>query len=274
MTCSARLPVYLVMIAAMLPNDEGHAFAKAMILLLLYFLGTLVALVFAWFFRKTLLKGPSPSSIMELPSYRLPKMSSVFHEMLDRAWTFLKRAGTIIFALSIVLWFLMNYPRVEEPADPAVPAVESAVMAGEAPVNSQLENSFAGRMGRGLEPFFAPLGYDWQITVGILSSFAAREVFVSTMAIIYRVDAEESDSIVDAFRNARRGDGSRLFTPLTCLSILMFFVFALQCISTVAVVRRETRSWRWPLFQFAYMFAFAWGMAFLVYQGGRILGFT
>jgi ferrous iron transport protein B len=125
-----------------------------------------------------------------------------------------------------------------------------------------------------LEPFFEPVGYDWQITVGVLSSFAAREVFVSTMAILFRADAEEEASIVESFRAARRADGTLLFTPLTCLSVLMFFVFALQCISTVAVVRRETRSFGWPLFQFVYMFAFAWLMAFFVYQGGRLIGLT
>jgi ferrous iron transport protein B len=270
MTCSARLPVYLVMIAAMLPEGPGHALTKALILLLLYFLGTFVALLFAWAFRNTLLKGPSHSTLMELPPYRLPRWDSVLHEMWDRAWTFLKRAGTIIFALSIILWFLMNYPQAPAPAgDPPV-ASEQAVE----PDDDALEKSFAGRIGKGLEPAFAPLGYDWQITVGILSAFAAREVFVSTMAIIYRVDEEASDSIVSAFRGARRADGSPLFTPLTCLSVLMFFVFALQCVSTVAVVRRETRTWRWPLFQFAYMFAFAWLLAFLVYQGGRLIGFS
>lgn len=273
MTCSARLPVYLVMIAAMLPDGPGHALQKSLILLLLYFLGTFVALCFAWVFRKTLLKGPSPSTIMELPSYRLPRWNSVFLEMIDRAWTFLKRAGTIIFALSIILWFLMNYPLLEETPGPGVAANEQVVESVEE-VDSQLEHSFAGRLGKVLEPGFSPLGYDWQITVGILSSFAAREVFVSTMAIIYRVDDEAEDSIVGAFRTAKRNDGSPLFTPLTCLSVLMFFVFALQCVSTVAIVRRETRSWRWPLFQFAYMFAFAWLMAFLVYQGGQFLGFS
>ncbi len=274
MTCSARLPVYLVMIAAMLPDDSGHALTKSLILLLLYFLGTIVALIFAWIFRKTLLKGPSSSTLMELPPYRLPRWDSVFHEMIDRAMAFLKRAGTVIFALSIVLWFLMNYPHVEE-VDVMPVAVEASAGPGELAVEeSQLEASFAGRMGKALEPAFAPLGYDWQITVGILSSFAAREVFVSTMAIIYRVDAEAEDSIVTAFRSARRDNGEPLFTPLTCLSVLMFFVFALQCISTVAVVRRETRTWRWPIFQFVYMFAFAWLAAFLVYQGGRLVGFN
>ncbi|MEX0332810.1 MAG: nucleoside recognition domain-containing protein, partial [Puniceicoccaceae bacterium] len=270
MTCAARLPVYLVMIAAMLPTGPGHALKKSFILLMLYFLGTAVALGFAWFFRKTLLKGPSLSMVMELPPYRLPRWDSILHEMLDRAWAFLKRAGTIIFALSIVLWFLMNYPHPEEPLpDVTIASLEQV----EEPVSS-VEDSFAGMLGRGLEPAFAPLGYDWQITVGILSSFAAREVFVSTMAIIYRVDEEESDSLVAAFQEARRSNGEPLFTPLTCLSILIFFVFALQCISTVAVVRRETQTWRWPIFQFAYMFAFAWILSFIVYQGGQLLGFS
>jgi ferrous iron transport protein B len=223
MTCSARLPVYLVMIAAMLPTGPGHALKKTLILLLLYFLGTAVALGFAWFFRKTLLRGPSLSMVMELPPYRLPRWDSIFHEMLDRAWTFLKRAGTIIFALSILLWFLMNYPHAEE-LDIAgtAPRVEEV-----APQSaSTVEESFAGMLGKGLEPAFAPIGYDWKITMGILSSFAAREVFVSTMAIIYRVDEEESDSLVSAFREAKRSNGEPLFTPLTCLSVLVFFVFA------------------------------------------------
>ncbi len=284
MTCSARLPVYLVLIAAMLPDGPGHAWIKSLLLLLLYFLGTAVALGFAWLFRRTLLRGASPGMVMELPPYRLPRWGGILREMLDRAWVFIKRAGSIIFALSILLWFLMNYPHGAEPA--AAPGAAAAVPAegGLTPVPAHaadlpaadggLRASFAGRLGRVLEPVFAPLGYDWQITLGILSSFAAREVFVSTMAIIYRVDEEEPGSLVEAFRAARRADGAPLFTPLTCLSVLIFFVFALQCISTVAVVRRETHSWRWPLFQFAYMFAFAWLAAFLVYQGGRLLGFS
>jgi ferrous iron transport protein B len=265
MTCSARLPVYLVMIAALLPTGPGHALQKSLILLFLYFIGTFVALSFAWFFRKTLLRGPSPSMVMELPPYRLPKWQSVLREMTDRAWLFLKRAGTIIFALSILLWFMMNYPQTEQP--------ESA--SGEPPVEEvHIEDSFAGMLGHALEPAFEPIGYDWQITLGVLSSFAAREVFVSTMAIVYRVDEEEADSLVEAFRAAKREDGSTLFTPLTCVSVLIFFVFALQCISTVAVVRRETMTWRWPIFQFVYMFAFAWLMALIVYQGGLLLGYA
>lgn len=280
MTCSARLPVYLVMIAALLPAGEGHAVTKSLLLLLLYFLGTCFALGFAWFFRKTLLRGPSPSMVMELPPYRLPRMRSVLQEMWDRAWAFLCRAGTVIFALSIVLWFLMNYPQsgpveAEEAAVPNVVVAESGESVAAAPVEGgELERSFAGRLGRGLEPLFAPLGYDWRITVGIIASFAAREVFVSTMAILYRVDGETEGSLVEAFRGARRDNGERLFTPLTCLSVLIFFVFALQCVSTVAVVRRETGGWRWPLFQFGYMFVVAWVLSFAVYQGGQLLGFS
>ncbi len=273
MTCSARLPVYLVMIAAMLPDGPGNALKKSLMLLFLYFLGTAVALLFAWFFRKTLLRGPSLSMVMELPPYRMPRWDSIFHEMLDRAWMFLKRAGTIIFALSILLWFLMNYPKGAAPESDPVPPEAGTVQTVQQD-DFSIEDSFAGKLGHGLEPLFAPLGYDWRITVGIISSFAAREVFVSTMAIVYRVDAEEESSLVDAFRHSTRPDGSRLFTPLTCFSVLIFFVFALQCISTVAVVRRETQTWRWPLFQFAYMFAFAWLMSFLVFQGGQLLGYN
>lgn len=273
MSCSARLPVYLVMIAALLPNTPGHAMLKSLILLVLYFLGTFVALGFAWIFRKTLLKGRTLSTVMELPPYRLPRWDSVLREMMDRAWQFLKRAGTVIFGLSILLWFLMNYPHLEHiEAESAEVAVERTdEMAG---IDSQLAYSFAGRLGKALEPVFEPVGYDWQITVGVVSSFAAREVFVSTMAILFSADSEEESGIVDAFRGARRSDGTPLFTPLTCLSVLMFFVFALQCVSTVAVVRRETRTLRWPAFQFAYMFAFAWLMAFIVYQGGQLLGLS
>jgi ferrous iron transport protein B len=276
MSCAARLPVYLVMIAALLPEGPGHAMTKSLILLFLYFLGTFIALGFAWVFRKSLLKGSGLSTVMELPPYRMPRWDSVMREMLDRAWTFLKRAGTVIFGLSIVLWFFMNYPQLDTdaglPVDGAEQVVANLAEGEQSAHDAQLEHSFAGRLGHALEPVFAPVGYDWQITLGVLSSFAAREVFVSTMAILFRADAENDASIVEAFREARRSDGSPLFTPLTCLSVLMFFVFALQCISTVAVVRRETRTLRWPLFQFAYMFAFAWFMAFIVYQGGRLMG--
>lgn len=270
MTCSARLPVYLVMIAALMPVGPGHAWAKALLLLGLYLLGTVTALLTALVLRRTILSGPSPSLVMELPTYRLPRMGSVVREMWDRGYAFLKRAGTLIFALSIVLWFAMSYPKVPEAAQPEVADAVQQVQAEP----TAIERSYAGQFGRFVAPVFAPLGYDWQITVGVLASFAAREVFVSTMAIIYQVDeAAQDEGLLAALRSAQRADGTQLFTPLTCLSILIFFVYALQCVSTIAVVRRETCSWGWALFQFAYMFAFAWIAAFIVYQGGQLLGY-
>lgn len=216
--------------------------------------------------------------VMELPPYRLPQWKSVLLELWDRAWVFLRRAGTLIFALSIVLWFLMNFPKPsEENGALGETLMAEAVLVPEAAVepNAMLENSFAGRVGKFVEPVFAPLGYDWKMTVGIIASFAAREVFVSTLAIIYSVaDEEDTGSLVETLRSQEREDGAVAFSPLTCLSLMIFFVFALQCLATVAVVRRETRSWRWPLFQLAYMFGVAWIAAFLVYQGGLLLGFS
>ncbi len=266
MTCSARLPVYLVLIAALLPEGENRALKQAGILFLLYFLGTVTALLFGLIFKKTLLRGVTPTMVLELPVYRVPRLRSVAMEMWDRSRIFLKRAGTIIFALSILLWFSMNYPRsaaAEEMANP--------VMAAEI----QLEESFAGHLGRAIEPVFAPLGYDWKITVGVIASFGAREVFVSTMAIIFSIEDEaNTTTVVDSIRRQTRADGSPLFTPLTCMSLMAFFVFALQCLSTVAVVRRETNSWRWPLFQVVYMFAVAWLASFVIYQGGQLLGWS
>lgn len=267
MSCSARLPVYLILIAALLPEMEFRTSVQALLLFGLYFTGTAAALIFGLIFKRTLLKGVTPTMVLELPSYQLPRWRSVGLEMWDRSKVFLRRAGTVIFALSILLWFGMNYPQVERTvvSDSGETVVERV---------SSLEDSFAGRVGKAFGPLFSPLGYDWRVNVGVLASFGAREVFVSTMAIICQVeDVENVDSLLDALRRQTRSDGSPLFTPLTCLSLMFFFVFALQCMSTVAVVRRETQSWRWALFQVAYMFAVAWLAAFSVYQGGLLLGF-
>lgn len=271
MTCSARLPVYMVLIAALLPEGQYRAWKQAGILFALYFLGTAAALLFGLIFKKTLLRGVTPTMALELPIYRMPQWRSVALEMWDRSKLFLQRAGTIIFALSILLWFGMNYPQQEIDAPPVTGSEVSTLSSVESP----LEYSLAGRLGRTVEPVFAPLGYDWKITVGVMASFAAREVFVSTMAIIYSVeDDQDTDSVVDAMLNQRRSDGTPLFTPLTCLSLMVFFVFALQCVSTVAVVKRETNSWFWPLFQIVYMLAVAWISSFILYQGGLLLGFS
>jgi ferrous iron transport protein B len=259
MSCSARLPVYAIMIAVLMP--AANAFQKAGIILSMYLLGIVAAFGMAWVFKKGLLKGETPMLLLELPPYRLPAWKSVAFRMWERSGLFLRRAGTIILSLSILLWALATFPK---PANPnATPA-------------QALEQSAAGQMGHVLEPAIAPLGYDWKIGIGLIASFAAREVFVSTMSIVYNVESADDKNTTplrDSMRQERRSDGQPVFTPLVCIGLMVFYVLAMQCISTVAIVRRETNSWRWPLFQIAYMTGLAWIGAFVVYQGGHLLGF-
>lgn len=263
MSCSARLPVYLLMIAALLPGDRVSVGAKAGLMLLMYALGTLGVFGFAWLFKRYLLKGEPPLMIMELPPYRLPRMKDVLLHMIERAGLFLRQAGTIILGISIVLWFLTAYPRPPGSVTP----------------QEQIAHSFAGAAGRVLEPMIKPLGFDWRIGIGLVTSFAAREVFVSSMAIVFSVDHFEGGKHADitplrtALKKAIWPDGRPLFTPLVCLTLMIYYVFAMQCMSTVVVVKRETNSWRWPLFQIAYMTGTAWFVCFFVYQAGRTLGF-
>jgi len=263
MSCSARLPVYLLMIAALVPGDRVPLATKVGIMLLMYLLGTGGAFGFAWLFKSTLLKGAPPLMIMELPPYRIPRVKDVLLHMLERAWLFLKRAGTIILGISIVLWFLSAYPRAPQGST----------------AQQQVAQSYAGRAGHALEPLIRPIGFDWRIGIGLISSFAAREVFVSSTAVVFSAEHFEEGKGADiaplrsALRDARWPDGRALFTPLVCFSLMVFYVFAMQCVSTVAVVRRETNSWRWPLFQIAYMTGTAWAVSFVVYQSGRALGF-
>jgi ferrous iron transport protein B len=258
MSCSARLPVYLLMIAALVPGDRVPVLTKVGIMLLMYALGTLGAFGFAWLFKRTLLKGAPPAMIMELPPYRIPGWKDVGLHMLERAWLFLRRAGTVILGLSIVLWFLAAYPKAPEGATE----------------QQQLAQSFAGRAGHALEPAIAPLGFDWQIGIGLIASFAAREVFVATMGVVFNAGAEDDDTepLRQALLGAKWPDGRPLFTPLVCFTLMVFYVFAMQCVSTVAVVRRETNSWKWPLFQIGYLTGTAWLVCFVVYQAGRALG--
>jgi ferrous iron transport protein B len=260
MSCSARLPVYLLMIAALLPGDRVPVEVKVGLMLLMYALGTGGAFAFAWLFRKRLLKGEPALMIIELPPYRLPRMRDVMLHMLERAGAFLKTAGTIILGISLVLWFLTTYPK-----HPDATTAEQ-----------RLAHSFAGTAGRALGPVIKPLGFDWRIGIGLVSSFAAREVFVSSMGVLFGVEQERGQNPVplrDALRQARWPGGAPLFTPLVCFTLMIYYVFAMQCMSTVAVVKRETNSWRWPLFQIAYMTGTAWLVCCVVYQTGHALGF-
>jgi ferrous iron transport protein B len=339
MSCSARLPVYTVLIAACIPqvvlwdlsyeldlglvtfNVFGFLGLPGLTMLAMYLLGIIGALGMAWVFKKTLLKGATPMLIMELPPYKRPVLAVTLRHMWDRSKIFLRRAGTVILGINILLWFLATYPKISQdeerkkkvdreyeasifrfgrtglPEDrakrtadtsPEVIAkwdeqteIEVRAFSEQLERNAQgdkLRHSFAGRLGRLIEPAIAPLGFDWKMGIGIVASFAAREVFVSTMAVVYNVgsgDSEEatSDNLAKMMQAEKRADGRATYTPLTAVSLMVFYVFALQCVSTVAVVRRETNSWKWPVIQWLYMGALAWVLAFITYQGGRLLGF-
>jgi ferrous iron transport protein B len=290
MSCSARLPVYTLMIGAFFAGQTVLGFISlgAILMLAMYALGIVVALIVAFILKRTLLKAPPPPFIMELPPYRMPSLRTVFQNMLTRAWLFVKRAGTVILAISIILWALMYFPRsepastppqlttAEAAADPATgrpgdPSVELAL-----PESEQLRNSFAGKLGHIIEPAIRPLGFDWKIGVALIASFAAREVLVSTLSIIYNVGKdgnEESETLISTIRNAKDDNGRIVWTPLTALTLMVFFVLAMQCMSTVAIVRRETNSWSWTLFMVGYMTALAYVAALITYQGGKALGF-
>ncbi len=302
MSCSARLPVYTLLIAACIPNRSVLGFLKlsALTMLAMYLLGIVVALAMAWLLKRTLLKGEPPLLIMELPPYKRPLLKVVMRHMWDRARLFLRRAGTVILGISILLWFLSSYPRqpkIESDfaarkteliqqinasvnASPVEKATQASALSDldNLEAGEKLRHSFAGQFSQLIEPVIAPLGFDWKIGIGIIASFAAREVFVSTMSTVYNVgsgdtDSESGQTLTDNLQKQKRPDGTKLYTPLVGVTLMVFYVFALQCVSTVAIVRRETNSWKWPVFQWVYMGGLAWVLAFLTYQGGKFFGF-
>jgi len=268
MSCSARLPVYTLIIAAFFSGKTvlGVLSLGAVIILAMYLLGVAVAIIVASILKRTILNAPPPPFVMELPPYRVPDIGNVAHALFTRCSVFLKRAGTVILSISILLWALTAFPRAH--VGPA---------GGPSNASTQIESSFAGRAGRLIEPAIRPLGFDWKIGIGLISSFAARETIISTLSIVYNVGESpdtKSSSLVEALRNARRADGSAIWTPLTGISLMIFFLLACQCMSTVAIVRRETNSWRWPLFMIGYMMILAYVASFVTFQGGRLLGFV
>ena len=288
MTCSARIPVYAMVTALLFPNSPlkaGLVFTGA------YAFAVAAALIMALIFRGTILPGGSKPLMIELPQYRMPGLRVALLHTFDRAKIFVKQAGTIILAISLILWALAYYPKSAPPAAATAMTEQAAQLeksgdaakAGELRADARrltsqnsLQHSFAGKIGHAIEPVIAPLGYDWQIGIGIFSSFAAREVIVSTLAIVYGVgeDAAQNNrsSLYDSLRRAKRTDGTAIFNTATCASLLVFYILAAQCLSTTAVVRRETGGWKWPLFQIAYMSGLAYLAALLVYQTLRHFG--
>jgi ferrous iron transport protein B len=263
MTCSARLPVYALLIAAFVPDRAvlGPLGLQGLVLLGLYLLGSLTALVVAALLKRTLFPGEGLPFYMELPPYRLPTWRLLVTQVWGGARSFLRRAGTIILAVSVLLWVLLNVPRVDPPPDLAPGAARGFAM----------EHSIAGRVGHAIEPAIAPLGFDWKIGIGLVASLAAREVIVSTLAQIYAATDEDA-SLREALRADRRPDtGAPLFDAASVGALLVFFVFALQCTSTLAIMHRETSSWRWPAFAFCYLLALAWGASYLTHRVLRAL---
>lgn len=287
MSCSARLPVYVFLTGLLFagkPLLAGLAFAGC------YLLGGAAALFTAFLTRRTILKGPSRPMVLELPSYKMPSLRNALVTAWQQGLEFLKTAGTVIMAVCIVMWWLSTYPKSAPPvqAEELRRQAAAVTLSGTPEQAAALEhqadvvesrhaqaNSFAGRIGRTIQPVFAPLGYDWQLTVGVLTSFVAREVFVSTMAVLLVGDGEadvESRGVLDEIRTSRRDDGRPVFTLATAASLLVFFILAMQCLSTLVVTRKETGSWKWAGLQLAYMSLLAYAFAFVAYQGLRLLG--
>jgi ferrous iron transport protein B len=290
--------VYTLIIAALFPPAQlfGWVPVQSLLMVFMYFFATLVALAAAGVLGRTVIKGKRMPLLLELPPYRMPTWRSVGRQTVERAAIFLKEAGTVIAACTIVLWALLSYPAPEQPKPPSERAVAGWSLAVRSPTpdgatdpsaqkdNSEalsswqaakLRGSVAGRLGRALEPVIAPLGFDWKLGVGIVGAFAAREVFVSTLGLVYGIggDADEGSApLREKIRADKNADGKPAHTPLVGLSLMIFFALACQCMSTLAVVKRETRGWKWPVFLFAYMSSLAWVASFFVYQGGKLLG--
>ena len=287
MSCTARLPVYVLLISLLFagrPWLAGLAFVGC------YATGAIAGLLSAYLVRRTLLRGPARPMLLELPPYRKPSVRIALWVMYDRGVLFIKNAGTMILAICVVMWWLSAYPKVapspellqmqaqtievaqKADANPEqVQALESAMNLQES--REQQLGSMAGTLGVIAEPLFRPLGFDHQLTVAVLTSFLAREVFVSTLMIISSTDSNDEASLLDRLTTNRRADGTLLFTIPTAASLLVFFTLAMQCLPTLALVRRETQSWKWPLLQFVWMSGLAWGMAWIVRQALLTGGF-
>ena len=290
-SCSARLPVFALVTAVVFAGDArvfGLFSAGAVVLFAMYSLSVGATLSAAAVLRRTVLRGPRLPLVLELPPYRMPVWRDTLLVTWRRVRKFLIDAGTIILTMTIILWALLSYPRsaaiterydaqrttaAASIADPGAQAEEIARLDG-LEAGERLRYSVAGRVGQLIEPAIEPLGYDWRIGVGILGAFAAREVFVSTLGIVFGIAEadEESPSLRASLQNATHPDGSPLMTPLAGVSLMVFFVLACQCMSTIGVVRRESGTWRWPIFMFAYMSVLAYGASLMVYQAGTLLG--
>jgi ferrous iron transport protein B len=274
MSCSARLPVYTILIGLVIPNKFfGFLSLQGLVMMGLYLLGIVMALIVSYVLKVIVRLKEKSFFILELPAYRTPRWKNVGVTMIEKAKIFVRDAGKIIMIISLLLWFLSSYG----------PGDKMEALAGKYEQLKQntadkdnlereyrsekLQQSYAGILGRTIEPVITPLGYDWKIGISLITSIIAREVFVGTMATLYSVEeGNENTSLRQKMSNARRADGSKVYTLATGISLMVFYVLAMQCVSTLAVVKRETKSWKWPLIQLFYMTLLAYVMSLLVYQ--------
>ena len=287
MSCSARLPVY-VLLTSLLFTDRP--LLSALVFTGCYLLGAAVALLSAWLVRRTLLPGRSSPMVLELPSYKRPSLRSALLNAYHQGRDFLSKAGTLIIGISVIMWWLSAYPQSPPPPQALALETQAESLSASAPEQAarlreeaayltskhNQSQSFAGRMGRTVQPVFAPLGFDWQLTVGVLTSFLAREIFVSTMAVLIVGDDSgdiEDRGVIDRIRAAKRDDGRPIFTPATAASLLVFFVLAMQCLPTLALTGKQTGSFKWAGLQLAYMSVVAYVFALGTYHGMQLLGF-
>lgn len=258
MSCGARLPVYTILITAFFPqNIAGN------ILFSIYLIGILLALLMAKVFRSLLFIGESEPFVMELPIYRTPRLRSVLTQMLEKAWLYLKKAGTIILAASILIWALFTFPMADSNGQEYATTTE------------QMENSYAGRGGKAIEPLIKPLGFDWRTGVALVAGFAAKEIVVSTMGTLYSLGDEEAllegdESQVKSFAQLTREQSG--YTPLVAYVLMLFTLIYVPCMAAIAVIKRETNGWKWPAFTVGYTLVLAWIVSFIAYQGGMLLG--
>jgi len=277
-TCSARLPVYLIIIALVIPDESflGIFNYQGLVLLCLYFLGFGVAVLSAWLLHKVMKTSQKTYFVIEMPNYKVPIAKNVLITVVDKTKSFVFGAGKIILAISIVLWVLASYGPNEK-FNQAEDIVTTEISKNKLDLNEEevdtkiasykLRHSYIGYMGKGIEPVVQPLGYDWKIGIAVISSFAAREVFVGTLATIYSVGSENEETIKERMsKEVNPVIGGKLFNLASGISLLLFYAFAMQCMSTLAVVKRETNSWKWPLYQLVFMTAFAYIVSLIAYQ--------
>lgn len=284
MSCSARLPVYVLLIGAFVPNREfvgGWIGLQGALLLAAHFIGAFVAIPVLWVVKRTLLRGPTPPFVMELPEYRLPNWRSIVDRLLTRIQAFVRRAGTVIISVAVLVWALSYFPHPPEihahfdQLRAAATSEPDRVRLDAEEAAAYLRQSLFGRMGHAFEPLVQPLGWDWRIGMAVAASFPAREVVIATMGTVFGIGSgvdENSRELADSLRSATWPDGRALFNLPVALSLIVFYALCCQCAATLVVMRRETGSWSWPALAFGYMTVLAWIGAFATYQLARVVG--